>query len=329
MEWIQVTIFTTTEGIEPVTGRLYQLGIAGVEIEDESEFNEHLELNRQYWDYVDDELREKMSGETRIKIYLSNNACGNESLLNVKASLEDLKKIDNSKQFGRLEITLSNLSEEDWANNWKQYFKPLTVGEKILIKPIWESMPENVGERIVFNIEPGMIFGTGTHETTKLCIEAIEKYIKADDVVLDLGCGSGILSVISLMLGANSAVAVDIDPNAVEIAYSNAEMNGISRERYSVFAGNVVEDSDIKETIGFGKHDIVLANIVADVIIALSDIVPKQLKEDGIFITSGIIRERKDEILGALENNNFRILEVAEENSWVAIAAQLRGPSST
>jgi len=322
MEWIQVTIYTTTQGIEPVTGRLYQLGVKGVEIEDESEFNEYLENNAQYWDYVDDELREKMSGDTRVKVYISNNISGNETLLLIKESISELKKLDNGEIFGKLEITLSNLREEDWENNWKQYFKPLFVGDKILIKPQWEALPDDVGDRIVFAIEPGMIFGTGTHHTTQLCIEALEKYIKVDDMVLDLGCGSGILSIISLLLGASNALAIDIDPNAVPIASANAELNGLTKDRLKVLAGNVVTDSNIRETIGYGKYDVVVANIVADVIIALSSIVPKQLKPNGIFIVSGIIDERKDEVLQALKDNAFEMLEINENSGWVAIISK-------
>jgi len=319
MEWIQATIFTTSLGIEPVTGRLYQIGITGVEIEDESEFNEHLENNRQYWDYVDDELREKMSGDTRIKVYISSNASGDETLQAIKDSINELKKLDIDGIFGKLEITLANMSEEDWANNWKQYFKPLYVGEKILIKPQWEDLPEDAGDRIVFIIEPGMIFGTGTHYTTQLCIVALEKYMKANDVVLDLGCGSGILSIISLLLGASNALAIDIDPNAVPIASANAELNGQPKDKYKVLSGNVVTDIEVKEFIGYHKYDIVLANIVADVIIALSDIVPEQLKPNGIFIISGIIDDRKDEVLSVLKEKGFEILEVNESSGWVAM----------
>ena len=316
MDWIQITIFTSTEGIDPLTGRLYLLGITGVEIEDESEFNEYLEENKQYWDYVDDELREKMSGETRVKVYVSNNASGNEMLLSIKECLNTLKAMDTENVYGKLECALTDMSEEDWANNWKKYFKPMNIGEKILILPKWETLPENIGNRIVFTIDPGMIFGTGSHYTTQLCIEAIEKYVHENDVILDLGCGSGILSIISLLLGASSAMAVDIDPNAIPIAYTNIEMNGISKDKLTVLAGNLVTDENIIESIGYSKYDVVLANIVADVIISISNIVPKQLKANGIFITSGIINERLDDVLLALKNNEFEILDI-NENKWL------------
>lgn len=321
MDWLQVTIFTTTQGIEPVSGRLYQLGITGIEIEDENEFNEFLENNKQYWDYVDDELREKMQGETRIKVYVSDNATGNEMLIAIKDSMNSLKQLDDENTFGRLETSLSNISEQDWAENWKKYFKPIKIGEKILIKPEWEELPQDTDGRIVFNIEPGMVFGTGTHESTKLCIEASERYIKQGDKVLDLGCGSGILSIITMLLGAESAMAVDIDPNAMHIAYGNAEMNSINKSKYTVLAGNVISDDNIKQQIGDG-YDVVFANIVADVIIALAEIVPAQLKKDGILIASGIITERKLDVINALELSGFNIIEINENKGWVGLVCK-------
>jgi len=322
MDWIQVTITTKTEGIEAVTGRLYQLGITGIEIEDENEFNEFLEQNKQYWDYVDEELVKKMSGETRIKVYICNDANGNELLISIKNSLNELKKMDADGLYGTLDISIANMREEDWADNWRQYFKPLKIGKKILVRPQWEDIPDDAADRIVFTIEPGIIFGTGMHNTTQLCIEAIEKYVKAGDTVLDLGCGSGILSIISLLLGASNALAVDIDPNAEPIAYANAEMNGLSRDRYVVLTGDVINDEVVKEKIGYNKYDVVLANIVADVIISLSGIVPSQLKDNGILIASGIINERLEEVIAALESNGFEILEINKKGEWAGVVCR-------
>ena len=225
MEWLKVTIYTSSEGIEPLTGVLYQVGVTGVEIEDEADFYDFLENNKQYWDYVDEDLKKEKHKETSVNVYVSDNAAGHETLLEIKNQVALLKSRDEENLFGRLEVELDNISEEDWANNWKKFFHPIEVGKRILIKPEWEDLGKET-DRVVFNVNPGMSFGSGTHHTTQLCIEALEEYIKDDTQLLDLGCGSGILSIIGVMLGVGDATAVDIDPNAVDIAYENAERNG-------------------------------------------------------------------------------------------------------
>src|SRR5659263_230003 len=318
MDWIEINIYTTSEGIEAVSGRLYQLGITGLQIEDAQEFKDFIDKNEPYWDYVDDELMVKKDCETYIKVYVSDNEYGKETFLAIKDSMKALKEFDSDINFGRLDIELTNVNEEDWANNWKQYFKPFPIGEKVIIKPSWEEYNEPT-DRIIFDINPGMLFGTGAHESTKLCIEASERYVKNGDSVLDLGCGSGILSIISLLLGADSAVAVDIDPNVIDISYANAKMNGISKDRYSVLAGNVITDERIKAQIGYRKYDLVFANIVADVIIALATIVPTQIKSGGVLICCGIIDERAGEVAKALKDNDFEILEINKDNGWIGL----------
>lgn len=323
MDWIQVVIYTTNKGIEPVTGRLYCLGAAGVEIEDESDFNDFLENNRQYWDYVDDSLLKKIKGETKVKVYLPDSLEGRESLLAIKASMRQLKELDSEKQFGRLEITLANMSEEDWANNWKQYFKPIEVGKKILIRPEWEEVPQELNGRTVFTVNPGMTFGTGAHETTRLCIEALEQFVTAGCHILDLGCGSGILSIIALLLGGADALAVDIDPIAQKIAYENAQLNGIGKDRLTVLTGNLITDSRLKAQIDSHKYHVVVANIVADVIMALAPNVPPLLSKGGVFICSGIIVERKDEVIDALKQSGFEVREMHEENGWAALVCEV------
>lgn len=320
MDWLEVTIYTTAEGIESVCGNLYQLGITGVMIEDEADFKEFLEENHQYWDYVDDELMRKMEKETCIKAYVSDNASGQEMLLSIKEAMRALKEFDTEEKFGRLEISLGNLSEEDWANNWKKYFHPMEIGEKILIKPEWEELTQDT-DRIVFNINPGMTFGTGSHYTTQLCIENLEKYITDGSTMLDLGCGSGILSIISLLLGASCAVAVDIDPNAVDIAYQNAERNNVDKSKYHVYAGNILTDEELQSKIS-GKYDVVAANIVADVIIGLTPKAREYMKDGGVFITSGIIEDRVDDVKAALEQNGFTIVDIKQRKDWVSIVCK-------
>lgn len=318
MNWIRVSIFTTSAGIEPVSGRLYQLGITGLEIEDEQDFKDFLENNKQYWDYVDEDLIKEKEGETRVKTYVSDDACGHELLLAINSTLRELKSLDENNEFGRLEIEADNMTEQDWANNWKQYFHPIEIGEKLLIKPEWEELAEPTN-RIVFNIEPGMSFGTGSHYTTQLCLEALEQYIKPGVKMLDLGCGSGILSVVSLLLGADEAVAVDIDPNAVDTAYQNAARNGVGREKYKVLSGNILTDADIQAEISKNKYEVVAANIVADVIIGLTPKVKEYMKEDGVFITSGIISDRIDDVKAALLENGFEIIAVNRRKDWASV----------
>ncbi len=321
MDWIKVSIFTTSQGIEPVSGRLYQLGISGIEIEDEQDFKNFLKENKQYWDYVDDDLVRKMEGETKVKTYVSDDTEGRELLLSIKSTLSELKKLDDSNEYGRLEIEIDSMTEQDWANNWRQYFHPIEIGEKIMIKPEWEDLKEPT-DRVVFNIEPGMSFGTGSHYTTQLCIEALEKYIKPDIKMLDLGCGSGILSIISLLLGAEKAVAIDIDPNAVDTAYQNADRNNIDRSKYKVFSGNIVTDTDIQTEISKNKYEVIAANIVADVIIALAPAAKKYMTDDGVFITSGIITDRADDVKKVLEENGFEIITVNQRKDWVSMVCR-------
>lgn len=321
MNWIKVTIYTTYEGIEPVSGRMYQLGITGLEIEDAREFDDFLEESREYWDYVDEDLIEKMHGETKIRVYVSDDTAGRELLIAIKSTLDELKAIDELNAFGRLETETDGMTEQDWANNWRKYFHPIEIGEKIMIKPEWEELQDKT-DRIVFNIEPGMSFGTGAHYTTQLCLEALEKYIKAGDKMLDLGCGSGILSVISLMLGADEAVAVDIDPNAVDTAYQNAERNDVDKSRYTVLAGNVLTDPDIQTEIAKNSYEVVCANIVADVIIGLAPKAKEYMKKGGVFITSGIIEDRIDDVKNALRENGFEIVAVNQRKDWASIICE-------
>ena len=323
MDWIEISITTTSSGIEPVCGNLYQLGITGLQIEDETDFKEFLENNRQAWDYVDEELIKEKEKDTCIKAYVSDNASGNEMLLSIRQAMDALKEYDVNGEYGKLEISLGNLSEEDWANNWKKYFHPMNVGKKILIKPEWEDLKEPT-DRLVFNINPGMTFGTGSHYTTQLCIEELENFVDSSKSVLDLGCGSGILSVISLMLGAKSALAVDIDPNCIDIAYQNAKRNNVSTENYDVVSGNILNDENICKYIQKDKYDVVLANIVADVIIASMPLVKTCIAEDGVFITSGIIEDRIDDVRTALDENGFEILRINQRKDWAAIVAILK-----
>lgn len=320
MDWIKVTITTTAEGIDHVSGRLLNLGINGIEISDKDDFKEFLEDNRKYWDYVDEELEKLKDSDTTITLYLSDEASGLELYSAVCASMGELKAMDTDNIFGSLEVASDHVKDEDWSEIWKQYFHPIPVGEKILIKPAWEDIKDSDG-RTVFTVNPGLSFGTGSHPSTRFCIEEIEKHLSKGDTVLDIGCGSGILSIIALLLGAKTADALDIDPNAVDVAYSNLSLNNLPKERYNAFAGNILEDENLKASLG--KYDIVIANIVADVIIALSSFVKQFMKDTSAFICSGIILERLDEVTAALTKAGLKIVEIRKDNDWAAITCKL------
>lgn len=325
MEWIEVFVATSQMGLEPVEGVLYQCGLNGLMIHDEADFAEFLENPNREWDYVADELvEEKQEQTTGITFFLRDNLYGREQLSQIKSALQSVKETEKELDLGSLEVTMKNVAEEDWANNWKKYFKPFPVGDKIMIKSSWEELPAQT-DKIILKIDPGHIFGTGTHETTQLCMELIEKYVKKDDMVLDIGCGSGILSIASLLLDAKEADAVDIDPNAIQIAYENSDRNDIDRSRYHVKAGNILEDTELQASYSGKKYDLVAANIVADVIIALTKQVPDYIRDGGIFLCSGIITERKEDVLEALKAAGFAVLDIKEKTSWVAIATRYEG----
>lgn len=323
MKFKEVIIETTTEGIEFLNAVLIKLDIAEVVIEDASVFEEFLNADTMSWDYYDESLNSMKDCATRMKIYLGDNEQGEQELNALKEELNNLK-IDNTDiDLGSLNITVNIVDDEDWANNWKQFFKPFEVGEKILVKPTWESI-EDKGDRIVLEIDPGASFGTGQHHTTQLCIEQIEKYIKNKMEVLDMGCGSGILSIASILLGAKHVVGVDIDENAVRIAKENALVNNIREDKFLAYCGNVIEDERLQDAIGFNKYDMIVVNIIADIIIEMSDCFPKFLKQGGILITSGIIEKYVDQVKDTLINLGFEIKETIQKEDWVSITAILK-----
>lgn len=318
MNWTKVNIFTSSEGVESVTGCLMGIGINGFEIKDSMDFRDFLERKDGNWDYFDDSLNELSCCETTVTVYLADNAQGADMLRALRDVMDSLKERDAENKFGRLDVSLANVREEDWANNWKQYFKPLKVGEKILIKPSWENT-DNPDNRKILEIDPESSFGTGQHNTTKLCLELLEKYLKAGDRQLDIGCGSGILSIAGYLLGAKECTAVDIDENSVKIAGSNAEKNHIPENEYSRFCGNIIGDTALREKIlSGGRFDIITANIVADVLIAMSGIFAEFMEKGSVIIVSGIITERCGEVLEKIKSAGFAELEVRESDGWAA-----------
>lgn len=313
MDWLELHIDTTHTGLEPVETMLSALGIDGVVIDDETEFHDFLESNRQYWDYVDENLEASMHGKSRVTFYLPADETGFAQMGEVRLALEDLKA--RRSDCGTLLLSLENLRDEDWENNWKQYYKPMEIGQRLLVIPQWEQV--DPGQRVPLILDPGLTFGTGSHATTRLCLTALEKTVAQGDRVLDLGCGSGILSIAALRLGAFQALAVDIDDKCLDVAYENAALNGIGKDRYTVRVGDVLSDGSLRRELE-GSYDIVVANIVADVIIALAPLVPSMLRPGGTFLCSGIIDDRAEEVRAALEAAGWTVLETQSADGWFA-----------
>jgi len=356
MEWIKVKINTSKPGLDFVAAIFEDCGVESLEIEDNEEFLQVLESTRHQWNYVEDELYQEKIKACSVAAYLANNKSGKDTLESIENKINQAKRHDINKIYGSLEIFIAMLNEEDWAENWKKYFKPIPVGENILICPEWEEVPPEYKSRVIFKIDPGMCFGTGTHETTRLCAAALEKYIKPGGLILDLGCGSGILFIIALLLGAGFADAVDIDENSVRIAKNNAQANNIDARNYKVYAGDLLagslfpggyyieKDCDFPggyyisgdyyirdgdklagaeaSPVNFRnlrrQYDIILINIVPDVIVKLLPVIAEKnlLAENGVCILSGIIGKYMPDIESACESYGFKIIDETSENDW-------------
>lgn len=316
MNWTEVKIYTTTAGIDPLTGSMLDLGLQGFMIEDAQDFDEFLHDTTPHWDYVDQAVMKKMKDcETCVTIYVADNPQGMEELMQVRQILARLKAQDPDGKYGRLELEMKDVDEEDWSNAWKKYYHPVQVGEHLVVCPSWEAYDRQPDD-VVLTLNPGMAFGTGTHDTTRLCMELLEKYITPQDTVLDVGCGSGILAITAALLGANKIIGCDIDEVAVKVAGENAALNGV-QDRISFHQGDLTSQVE-------GSFQIICANIVADVIIRLSEDAGRYLAKDGIFITSGIIDTREQDVLNALEQNGFQVIERRTSGGWVALACKAK-----
>ena len=312
MKWLALHIDTSPAGLEPVETMLSSLGIDGLVIEDEADFRRFLEQNRQYWDYVDEALDKAMTGKCRVTFYVEESENGFAQVAAVRIALADLKK-KHPEEYAPLLMTMDGIEDADWENNWKAFYKPLEIGGRLMVIPDWEEADSR--GRVALRLDPGLTFGTGAHATTRLCLTELEKYVRRGMKMLDLGCGSGILSIAALLLGAESAMACDVDEKAVDIAYENAALNGVDRSRYTVLAGDVLGDSGFQKELGSG-YDVVAANIVADVIIALAPNVHHLIKKEGVFICSGIIDTRAEEVRSALEDSGLLVLEANALEGW-------------
>ena len=311
MDWLELKLDTSPAGIEPVTELLEDHGVTGVIIDDEGDFKDFLENNRQYWDYVDENLYKEKHGLCRVTFYLSNDPAGYNTLAQVRIAMAALKAAH--PEYAPMLLSLENVQDADWETNWQKYYKPMEIGERLLVVPQWEKA--EVPGRIPLILNPGLTFGTGSHATTRLCLTALDAHIRGGEKVLDLGCGSGILSIAALLLGAGHAFACDIDDKCVDVAYENAALNGIGKDRYTVRWGDAVSDTALRAEIG-GGYDLVVANIVADVIMGLSPQVRQFLKPGGLFLTSGIIDDRAAEVMDKLRADGWDIAEINDDEGW-------------
>ena len=309
MEWLEAVIETNSEEIDRLCEELAEEGVEGISIEDAADFQNFLTKNRNYWDYVDEELEQKFRGISRVKFYASCDADGERLLDRIQ------KKLGKNIKVGRVD-------SGDWENNWRQYYQPIPIGKRLLIVPDW--MDAHDGGRVQLRLEPGLAFGTGGHATTQMCLEVLDAMDLEGKSVLDLGCGSGILGIGALVLGCARVTACDVDPLSPEASRDNAARNHIAKERYEAFAGDILTDARIKQRIG-KNYDIVMANIVSDVIIPLSAFVREFMAEHGSFICSGVIDSRAEEVRAALKTNGFVIEREMTKEEWYCFVCGASG----
>ena len=315
MNWAEIAIKTTTAGIEIVNGFLMAHGVSSVMIEDAADFQNFLEDTTIYWDYVDDKLMEMAHCDTRIKFYLPDTPQGHETLAQIQTDLPRLQQ-DCEINLGELAVEIGYKEQEEWETAWQKYYHPIEISDRLIIVPDWEKAPEKEGQHQL-RLNPGMAFGTGDHNTTRLCLNT-RSSVPEGVSVLDMGCGSGILSIAALMLGARHVTAVDIDQLATKIARENADLNHIPEETLDIICGNVLNDSALGDTLAAQPVDLIVANIVADVIIGMAPLFVRCLKKGGQLIVSGIISERADEVLNVLRENGFTVTGQQEDGGWCA-----------
>ena len=316
MKWNRFTVKTKTEAEDIVISTLAEVGIEGVEIQDKQPLTEE-DKAQMFVDIMPEGPAD--DGVAYLNFYLEEDADKEAILKDVREALDDLK---NFMDIGEATIEESQTEDKDWINNWKQYFKPFTV-DHILIKPTWETIPEEHKDKLLVQIDPGTAFGTGMHETTQLCIRQLKKYVNRDTTVLDVGTGSGILGITALKLGAKEVWGTDLDENAINAVRENLEANSIPEDRFHVLQGNIIDDVSVKEWAGYGKYDVAVANILADVIILLVDEIPAHLKKGGIFITSGIIDMKEEAVKEAFGRcPELEVVEITYQGEWVSVTAR-------
>lgn len=318
MKWKKFTLTTTTEAVDLISSMFDDIGIEGIEIEDNIPLTEK-ETKGMFIDILPELPPDE--GVARVSFYLDDDDQVEEMLRKVEEGLDELSAYTD---LGERTITASETEDKDWINNWKQYFKPFTVDD-ILIKPTWETIPEEHKDKLLIQIDPGTAFGTGMHETTQLCIRQLRKYVNEESLVLDVGTGSGILGITALKLGAKEVWGTDLDENAITAVGENLASNAISEEKFHVRQGNIIDDKTTQDWAGYEKYDIVAANILADVIIMLVDEIPVHLKKGGYFITSGIINMKEEAVKAAFAcRSDLEVVEITYQGEWVSVTARKR-----
>ena len=315
MKWNKFRLKTTTEAEDIVSSMLMDLGIGGVEIEDKVPLTQ-ADKEQMFVDILPE--IEADDGVAYLSFYLDDGEDVDAILKNVKNELEEMKSFLN---IGECTIEESETEDVDWVNNWKKYFHQFYVDD-VLIIPSWEEVKPEDEDKMIIHIDPGAAFGTGMHETTQLCIRQIRKYVTPQTRILDVGCGSGILGMLALKFGAEYSVGTDLDPCAIDATYENMEVNGIEKSQYEVMIGNIIDDKEVQDKVGYEKYDIVVANILADVLVPLTPVIVNQLKKGGIYITSGIIDMKEETVVNAVKEAGLEVLEVTYQGEWVSVTAR-------
>lgn len=320
MQYLEVTVKTTPEGIGLTADALTAMGHDSLVLEDQTELEAFLEDNRACWDYIDEELARRLQGLSQIKLYLEYDAQAPARLEAIRDAMLALGRRHPGKNMGPLTVSAAPLDEEDWENSWKKNYPPQFIGRRLCILPYWLSLEAAEG-RLPVRLDPGLTFGTGFHPSTRMCMGALEAYLEPGSRVVDLGSGSGILSLAALHLGASTAVGVDIDPKAEGMARENAAYNGFGADRFTAFTGDLIKDGEALSRLG-GGFDLALVNIVADVILALSPVLPRVVRPGGLVICSGILDVRLEEVRRGLEGQGLTILEEKEQEDWRCLVAR-------
>ena len=315
MKWNQFRLKTTTEAEDIVCSMLADLGIEGVQIEDKIPLTQQ-DKEQMFVDILPDIPED--DGVAYLTFYLDPDLDAGTILAQVREEMEQMRAYVD---VGDATIEESETEDVDWVNNWKQYFHQFYIDD-ILVIPSWEDVKAEDSDKLVIHIDPGTAFGTGMHETTQLCIRALRKYVKNGDLVLDVGCGSGILGMLALKFGAGHSIGTDLDPCALDATHENMEVNGIAKDQYEVMIGNIIDDKDVQDAVGYEKYDIVLANILADVLESLTPVIVHQMKPGAVYITSGIIEDKETVVTEAVKAAGLEVLEVNHQGEWVSVVAR-------